>query len=62
MTPRRGESAAVAITRSLTGSSPDRGNLNRRLASVKGLGVSHKKVVLGRGRPGTLWEWRNPSL
>lgn len=50
-------SAAVAITRSLTGSSPDRGNLNRRLASVKGLGVSHKKVVLGRGRPGTLWEW-----
>ncbi len=55
-------SAAVAITRSLTGSSPDRGNLNRRLASVKGLGVSHKKVVLGRGRPGTLWEWRNPSL
>ena len=54
-------SAAVAITRSLTGTSPDRGNLNRRLASVKGLGVSHKKVVLGRGRPGTLWEWRNPG-
>lgn len=51
-------SAAVAITRSLTGTSPDRGNLNRRLASVKGLGVSSKRVVLGRGRPGTLWEWQ----
>jgi len=50
-------SAAVAITRSLTGTAPDRGNLNRRLASVKGLGVSNHKVVLGRGRPGTLWEW-----
>lgn len=50
-------SSAVAITKSLTGSSPDRGNLNRRLASVKGLGVSPRKVVLGRGRPGTLWEW-----
>lgn len=55
-------SAAVAITRSLTGASPDRGNLNRRLASVKGLGVSHKKVVLGRGRPGTLWEWQDAHL
>lgn len=53
-------SAAVAITRSLTGSSPDRGNLNRKLASVKGLCMSHKKVVLGRGRPGTMWEWRSP--
>lgn len=54
-------SAAVAITRSMTGTSPDRGNLNRRLASVKGLGVSHRKVVLGRGRPGTLWEWQSTS-
>ncbi len=51
-------SSAVAITRSLTGSSPDRGNLNRRLATLRGLSVSHKKVVLGRGRPGSLWEWR----
>lgn len=50
-------SAAVAITRSLTGAPPDRGNLNRRLASIPGLGVSHRKVMLGRGRPGTLWEW-----
>lgn len=55
-------SAAVAITRSLTGASPDRGNLNRRLASVKGLAVSHRKVVLGRGRPGTLWEWQDEHL
>lgn len=51
-------SAAVAITRTLVGAPPDRGNLNRRLASIKGLTVSHKKVVLGRGRPGTLWEWQ----
>ena len=51
-------STAVAITRSITGNSPDRGNLNRRLASLRGLSVSHKKVVLGRGRPGSLWEWR----
>lgn len=55
-------SAAVAITRSLTGASPDRGNLNRRLASVKGLGVSHRRVVLGRGRPGTLWEWQSTHM
>ncbi|WP_040159278.1 NUDIX hydrolase [Nigerium massiliense] len=55
-------SAAVAITRSLTGTPPDRGNLNRKLASMKGLDVSHKKVVLGRGRPGTLWEWRSPLM
>lgn len=52
-------SSAVAITRSLTGAPPDRGNLNRRLAALRGLTVSHKKVVLGRGRPGSLWEWRD---
>ncbi|MFV0405930.1 MAG: NUDIX hydrolase [Propioniciclava sp.] len=52
-------SAAVAITKSLTGTNPDRGNLNRRLASVPGLGVGHKKVVQGRGRPGTLWQWQD---
>lgn len=50
-------STAVGITRSLTGAAPDRGNLNRRLASMKGLVISHRTVVLGRGRPGTLWEW-----
>lgn len=52
-------SAAVAITRALTGAVPDRGNLNRRLASTKGLQVSTRRVVLGRGRPGTLWEWES---
>lgn len=51
-------SAAVAVTRSLHGVDPDRGNLNRRLASIPELRVAHKRVVLGRGRPGTLWEWR----
>ncbi|WP_232547048.1 NUDIX hydrolase [Propioniciclava soli] len=50
-------SAAVAVTRSLHGVEPDRGNLNRRLASIPELRVAHKRVVLGRGRPGTLWEW-----
>lgn len=50
-------SSAVAMTHSLAGVAPDRGNLNRRLAAIKGLGVSHRRVVLGRGRPGTLWEW-----
>lgn len=49
--------SAVGITRSLTGIEPDRGNLNRRLASVPGLSVSNKRIVLGRGRPGTVWEW-----
>lgn len=55
-------SAAVAITRSLTGTAPDRGNLNRRLASVRGLGISHQRIVMGRGRPGTLWEWQSTHM
>lgn len=50
-------SAAVAMTRSISGVLPDRGNLNRRLASLRGLSVSPRRVVLGRGRPGSLWEW-----
>ncbi|MCW3159245.1 NUDIX hydrolase [Micropruina sonneratiae] len=50
-------SAAVGITQTLSGVAPDRGNLNRRLASLRGLTVSSKRVVLGRGRPGTVWEW-----
>ncbi|HBX79896.1 MAG: NUDIX hydrolase [Propionibacteriaceae bacterium] len=52
-------SAAVAITTSLTDQAPDRGNLNRRLASLRGLNVSTRRVVAGRGRPGTLWEWQD---
>lgn len=54
-------SAAVGITHTLSGIAPDRGNLNRRLASLRGLAVSNKRVVVGRGRPGTVWEWRQPA-
>lgn len=53
-------SAAVALTESLTGITPDRGNLNRRLAGIPALRVSSRKVVAGRGRPGSLWEWIDP--
>lgn len=49
-------SKAVALTTSLTGTAPDRGNLNRRLSGIPGLRVS-RKVVSGRGRPGSLWAW-----
>ena len=54
-------SAAVGITHTLSGIAPDRGNLNRRLASLRGLTVSDKRMVLGRGRPGTVWEWKQPA-
>lgn len=54
-------SSAVAITHSLTGAAPDRGNLNRRLASVRGLGVTQERVTLGRGRPGTMWAWHEDT-
>ena len=54
-------SAAVGITHTLSGIAPDRGNLNRRLASLRGLDVSTKRMVLGRGRPGTVWEWKQPA-
>ena len=54
-------SAAVGITHTLSGIAPDRGNLNRRLASLRGLSVSTTRMVLGRGRPGTVWEWRQPA-
>lgn len=49
-------SKAVALTTSLTGTAPDRGNLNRRLSGIPGLRVS-RKVTSGRGRPGSLWAW-----
>ncbi|MFT3876475.1 MAG: NUDIX hydrolase [Propioniciclava sp.] len=55
-------SAAVALTQSLTGASPDRGNLNRRLASVRGLGVTDQRVAVGRGRPGTMWAWQDADM
>ena len=54
-------SSAVGITQTLSGIAPDRGNLNRRLASLRGLSVSNKRIVLGRGRPGTVWEWGQPA-
>lgn len=54
-------SAAVGMTHTLSGIAPDRGNLNRRLASLRGLDVSSKRVVLGRGRPGTVWEWQSAA-
>ncbi|MFZ1411639.1 MAG: NUDIX hydrolase [Micropruina sp.] len=54
-------SAAVAITRTLSGVAPDRGNLNRRLATLRGLSVSSKRVIQGRGRPGTWWEWAHAT-
>ncbi len=31
------------------------------LASLRGLTVSDKRMVLGRGRPGTVWEWQQPA-
>lgn len=54
-------SAAVGIAHTLSGIPPDRGNLNRRLAALRGLNVSNRRVVLGRGRPGTVWEWQHPA-
>jgi ADP-ribose pyrophosphatase YjhB (NUDIX family) len=50
-------STAIALTESLTGTSPDRGNLNRRLATIPQLRVSGREVVRGRGRPGATWTW-----
>ncbi len=45
---------AIAATTSLTGTPPDRGNLNKKLASIPGL--SHAGHGHGRGRP-SLWRW-----
>lgn len=50
-------STAIALTASLTGTVPDRGNLNRRLATIQQLRVSGREVVRGRGRPGATWSW-----
>ena len=54
-------SSAVGITHTLSGITPDRGNLNRRLAALRGLTISSQRVVLGRGRPGTVWEWEHSA-
>ncbi|WP_051208254.1 NUDIX hydrolase [Propionicicella superfundia] len=50
-------STAIALTESLTRTVPDRGNLNRRLATIPKLRVSGREVVRGRGRPGATWSW-----
>lgn len=50
-------SAAIAVTASLTGVVPDRGNLNRRLATIPHLMINGREVVRGRGRPGATWAW-----
>lgn len=49
---------AYAATASLSGSAPDRGNLNKKLASVPGL--EHAGHGSGRGRP-SLWRWLAPG-
>lgn len=60
--PRFPVSDAVAITASLSGQIPDRGNLNRRLAAVEGLHITERRVVRGRGRPGATWAWLHPEV
>lgn len=45
---------AVGATWQLTGVKPDRGNLNKKLASVPGL--EHAGYLPGRGRP-SKWRW-----
>ncbi len=49
---------ALAATTSLWGGTPDRGNLNKKLASVPGL--LHAGHGNGRGRP-SLWRWDDES-
>lgn len=46
---------ALAATTSLYGTPPDRGNLNKKLASVPGL--EHAGHGTGRGRPSS-WRWQ----
>lgn len=51
---------ALDLAASLTGSRPDRGNLNRTLAALPGLERTDERrpSVSGTGRPGAVWEWR----
>ena len=48
---------AVALHTALTGTPPDRGNLNRTLAGLPGLTRTDRLASAGRGRPGTVWAW-----
>ena len=52
---------AVALHTDLTGTPPDRGNLNRTLAGLPGLSRTDRLASAGRGRPGTVWAWALPS-
>lgn len=49
---------AVALTASLLGKEPDRGNLNRTLAAMPGLERTTEKVMRSTGRPGAVWAWK----
>lgn len=52
--------AAVELTASVTGTEPNRGNLNRTLAGIDGLERLDGEVARGRtGRPGAVWEWQS---
>jgi len=54
---------AVDITSSLTGSPPDRGNLNRTLRSLPGLHRTEERVAArATGRPAAVWEWDGVSV
>lgn len=48
---------ALALHAGLTGAAPDRGNLNRTLASLPGLTRTDRFATTGRGRPSTVWAW-----
>lgn len=49
---------AIAITKALTGQSPDRGNLNRHLRTTAGLRrTAEVRQVHGVGRPSSMWAW-----
>lgn len=54
MGPRFTVGDALAATAALSGEMPDRGNLNKKLATVPGL--CHAGFGPGRGRP-SVWEW-----
>lgn len=55
-------STALHITAGLTGTMPDRGNLNRTLAKHRCLTSRPGSARDTGGRPGTVWEWTNASV
>lgn len=48
---------ALALHAGLTGTAPDRGNLNRTLAGLPGLTRTDRLASAGRGRPSAIWAW-----